>query len=51
MIIDCIMDGGFGLAMDRCWAVRPVLYLVPGITIKDGAGTESSPYRINGIIY
>ena len=31
--------------------VRPVISLVTDLTIKDGSGTESSPYRLNGIDY
>ena len=30
---------------------RPVVTLVPGVTIKDGDGSSDSPYRLNGIDY
>ena len=32
-------------------AVRPVVSLVSGVTVKDGAGTTASPYRLNEITY
>ena len=33
------------------FGVRPVVSLVPNITISGGSGTEGSPYTLNGIIY
>ena len=33
------------------FGVRPVVSLVPNITISGGSGTESSPYTLNGITY
>ena len=32
-------------------SVRLVVHLTSGITIKDGSGAESSPYRLSGIDY
>ena len=36
---------------NRTFAVRPVVLLKSGVTIKDGEGTSTLPYRLNGINY
>lgn len=44
-------DGSVAGEKNRDFGVRPVVSLVSGVTIKDGEGTETSPYRLNGITY
>ena len=40
-----------GLGGSDCRALRPVITIISGVTIKDGEGNNESPYELNGIIY
>ena len=44
-------NGSFNYGYNNAHAVRPVVSLVSGVTVKDGAGTTASPYRLNEITY